>query len=179
MELSVKLSSDATLHLSGDLKGDRIEGVAMATDSSGKYEWIATRIPPRTEPKTHTFNPTSFEHFFFDAATPVLHIGPGDTVKTWSVDSGGFDSKNERLTSGVNPLTGPFYIDGAVPGDTLVIHFTRIRLNRDTAQSSPLIINTALSAGYVERRRISQDMTQPGSSIEIPDSPRCCIQRSA
>jgi acetamidase/formamidase len=35
----------------------------------------------------------------------------------------------------------------------LVVHFNRIRLNRDTAISSPLIVNGALDASYVERRK--------------------------
>ena len=74
-------------------------------------------------------------------------------MKTWSVDAGGVDSKGESRTSGGNPLTGPFYVEGAVPGDTLVVHFNRIRLNRDTATSSPLIVNTAVTADYVERRK--------------------------
>jgi amidase len=34
-----------------------------------------------------------------------------------------------------------------------VIHFTRIRLNRDSAISSPLIVNSALNTGYVEQRK--------------------------
>jgi amidase len=54
---------------------------------------------------------------------------------------------------GGNPLTGPFYVDGVIPGDTLVVHLNRVRLNRDTAISSPLIVNSALTPGYVEQRK--------------------------
>jgi amidase len=50
-------------------------------------------------------------------------------------------------------LTGPFYVEGAIPCDTLAVHFNRIRLNRDSAISSPLIVNGALSPGYVEQRK--------------------------
>jgi len=74
-------------------------------------------------------------------------------VKTWSVDAGGTDPKGVRRTSGGNPLSGPFYIEGAIPGDTLVVHFNRIRLNRDTAISSPLIVSSALNPFYVEQRK--------------------------
>jgi acetamidase/formamidase len=153
LEVSVHLSPEATLQLSGELKGDRIEGVATVIESKTTYTWVASRIPRRGAPKTHTFNPTRFEHFFSDAAQPVLHLGAGDSVKTWSVDAGGVDSKGASLTSGGNPLTGPFYVEDAMPGDTLVVHFNRIQLNRDSARSSPLIVNTALSADYVERRK--------------------------
>jgi acetamidase/formamidase len=30
---------------------------------------------------------------------------------------------------GPNPLTGPFYIEGAEPGDTLAIHFLAVEVN--------------------------------------------------
>jgi amidase len=78
-------------------------------------------------------------------------------VKTWSVDAGGTDPQGVRRTTGGNPLTGPFYVDGAAPGDTLVVRFTRIRLNRDTAISSPLIVNSALNPGYIEQRKKVED----------------------
>ena len=43
------------------------------------------------------------------------------------------------------------------PGDTLVIHFIRIRLNRDTAISGDLIVNSALNPGYVAQRKPVKD----------------------
>jgi amidase len=42
--------------------------------------------------------------------------------------------------------------ENAIPGDTLIVHFNRIRLNRDSAISSPLIANGALTPGYIEQR---------------------------
>ena len=59
--------------------------------------------------------------------------------------------------SGGNPLTGPFYVEGAIPGDTLVVHLKRLQLNRDSAISSPLIVNSALNAGYVADRKKVDD----------------------
>ncbi len=108
--------------------------------------------PKNPTPQSHQFEPTQFQHDFSDAIKPVLRINPGDTVETWSVDAGGTDPKGVRRTSGGNPLTGPFYVEGATPGDTLVVHFNRIRLNRASAISSPLIVNGALNPGYVEQR---------------------------
>ena len=35
-----------------------------------------------------------------------------------------------------NPLTGPFYVEGAEPGDALVVRFTRVRMNRNWGWSS-------------------------------------------
>jgi acetamidase/formamidase len=154
----VKLYGDELVTLRGELKGDRIEGTVTYVGEKLDFPWEAYREAPKSAgvPKTHVFEPTQFEHYFSDAIAPVLHVSPGDTVKTWSVDAGGTDAKGVRRTSGGNPLTGPFYVDGAIPGDTLVVHLNRLRLNRDSAISSPLIVNSALNAGYVaDRKKVS------------------------
>ncbi len=151
----VKTDSKETIRLAGTLNGDRIEGAATVVEQKVELKWEAYREPEKSAsgPKTQTFEPTRFEHYFSDAVPPVLRVNPGDTVQTWSVDAGGTDPKGVRRTAGGNPLTGPFFVEGAVPGDTLVVHFNRIRLNRDSAISSPLIVSEALDPGYVEERK--------------------------
>src|SRR5262245_3171575 len=64
-------------------------------------------------PRTHPFTPTKFYNYFSSRYEPVLHIAPGDTVETWSVDAGGVDAAGKHRSPGGNPLTGPFYVDGA------------------------------------------------------------------
>ena len=155
VEGTVKPGPKETIKLTGLLEGDRIEGTARLVEEHLDLKWEAYRQAPKraASPKRHTFEPVEFQHYFSDDIKPVLHLNPGDSVRTWSVDAGGTDPKGVRRTSGGNPLTGPFYIDGTVPGDTLVIRFTRIRLNRNTAISSPLIVNSALDPDYVEERK--------------------------
>jgi amidase len=157
LEATVQAGQNATLRLSGMLRNDRIQGTAKFSTANFEWEWSAERIPAKRAPKTHAFEPAEFQHFFSDAIKPVLEVVPGDTIQTWTVDAGGSDAKKVRRTSGGNPLTGPFYVAGAVPGDTLAVHFNRIRLNRDTAISDPLIVNTALDPGYIERRKEVKD----------------------
>ena len=50
------------------------------------------------------------------------------------------------MFSGGNPETGPFYIETAAPGDTLVVHLTRVHLNRDWAFSDDGIVDRALTS---------------------------------
>jgi acetamidase/formamidase len=111
-----------------------------------KLQWSARRPATRPEggPRTHTFTPTQFHRTFSYAIPPALRIFPGDTVKTKSVDAGGTDENSVRRSMGGNPLTGPFYVEGAVPGDTLVIKLNRVRTNRDWAQSGQMIMANAL-----------------------------------
>ena len=148
-KLTGKFGNDV---LEGTFQNGQIEGTGRLVEQKRDMKWEASRQQTKNSPPTtHTFEPTQFHHFFSDAIEPALHVNAGDTVKTWSVDAGGADPKGVRRTSGGNPLTGPFYVEGAIPGDTLVVHFTRIRLNRDSAISSPLIANGALNPGYVEQ----------------------------
>jgi acetamidase/formamidase len=155
IDATIKPNANSVLELHGRLEGDRIVGTAKATEGEfhADMTWEARRMPEPAPPQTRTFEPTVFHHYFSEKIEPALRINPGDTVKTWSVDAGGTDPKGVRRTSGGNPLTGPFYVEGAVPGDTLVVHFNRIRLNRDTAISGDLIVGSALNPGYVAQRK--------------------------
>jgi amidase len=79
--------------------------------------------------------------------TPVMRIHPGDTVRTWAVDAGGRDKQGVQRSPGGNPQTGPFYIEGAMPNDTLVVRLNRVRMNRDWAGSGNSIMRNALEPG--------------------------------
>ena len=87
---------------------------------------------------THHFEPTVY-HVAIGAHEPVLHIDSGDTVVTTTVDAGGVDAAGEQVTEGGNPQTGPFYINGAGPGDTLAVHFDRLVPNRNMGRTSTVI----------------------------------------
>jgi amidase len=130
----------------GRCEGDQIAGTIKTTDE--ELSWKARRMTQPGAPQTRTFEPTAFHRNFSGTITPALHINPGDTIKTWTVDAGGFDHKGVRRSMGGNPETGPFYVEGAMPGDTLAIKFQRIRLNRDTAMSGDRVIGPALTPNY-------------------------------
>src|SRR5260221_11562729 len=79
--------------------------------------------------ETHRFQPTEFHNTFSGAHPPVLHIKPGDHVITSTIDARGFDSAGVQRGQRPNPETGPFYIDGAEPGATLVVHLWPLKPN--------------------------------------------------
>jgi acetamidase/formamidase len=61
---------------------------------------------------------------------PVMHVKPGDIIDTTTVDADGKEPEAKGYkVAGPNPLTGPFYIDGAEPGDTLAVKFISIETN--------------------------------------------------
>jgi amidase len=89
--------------------------------------------------ETHHFEPKEFYNTFSGAHKPVLTIKPGDHVITSTLDAGGTDSAGVKRAQGPNPQTGPFYIEGAEPGDTLVVHLLRLETNRTTGYSGTLL----------------------------------------
>ena len=65
----------------------------------------------------------------YGISTPVLRLQPGDVLETNTVDADGHALEDVGIKPpGPNALTGPFYIEGAEPGD----EFTRLWLAETT-----------------------------------------------
>lgn len=72
---------------------------------------------------------------------PIATVRPGETVQIFTEDA--FEGRlvsedqvpSEILGQYLNPQTGPIYIEGAEPGDTLIVHIEDIELTRDFAVS--------------------------------------------
>jgi acetamidase/formamidase len=140
----------------GRFSDGRLAG--QVTQGDRTLEWSAVRIPARpATPRTHTFEPTTFELYFTSRIPPVLRIAPGDTVRTWSVGADGVDAKGERRSPGGNPQTGPFYVEGAMPGDTLVVRINRLRTNRDWAVSGSQVMGNAVDPFHLKELKWSQN----------------------
>ena len=64
--------------------------------------------------------------YLFGVAPPVARLKPGNILDANSLDCFGNALQKPgdtfALVKGDNPLTGPFYIEGAEPGDTLIVH---------------------------------------------------------
>jgi amidase len=103
-------------------------------------------IPPG-KPRTVDHEPSIFYGYYSAANPPAMRIFPGDTVRTRTYDASGRD--NERRTAGGNLETGPFYVEGALPGDTLVVKLNRVRVNRDSARQGTRINGRTVTSAYV------------------------------
>jgi acetamidase/formamidase len=86
--------------------------------------------PARAE--TIRFEPTGGVPTFAVRA-PVLRVKPGDTVETRTFSRPG--DYYEREGGPWPGEVGPFFIEGAAPGDTLVVKILKVRPNRSTAVS--------------------------------------------
>ena len=71
--------------------------------------------------------------YVYASTPPVAHLKPGDILDTNTLDCFGNAIQKPgdtlSLVKGDNPLTGPFYIDGAEPGDTLAIKFLDLQVD--------------------------------------------------
>ncbi|MDX6367288.1 MAG: hypothetical protein QOK30_2364 [Nocardioidaceae bacterium] len=83
--------------------------------------------------------------YTFGGVPPVMRISPGTALRLWSDDAfGGVLRSVEDLSSAkvdlrfVNPQTGPFYVEGAEPGDTLVLHLAALEPARDWGASAAI-----------------------------------------
>ncbi len=102
------------------------------------------------------YRPTAAElSYTFGGREPVARIKPGDILDTYTEDCfGGVVRGVGDLPSQVcefpylNPVTGPFYVEGAEPGDTLALHFVSITPARDWAVSSTFPHFGALTATH-------------------------------
>lgn len=143
----------------------------------------------------------------FGGVPPVRKVGPGDVLELWTEDAfGGVirgpddistkvrgpDGVLTRIlqSSFVNPQTGPFFVEGAEPGDTLAIHFVSIEPSRDWAVSTNAPLFGALCSTRqtvtlqnplpevvwiyevdAERRTVTYHARKGQSSVELPLDP--------
>jgi acetamidase/formamidase len=92
----------------------------------------------------------------FGGAAPVARIKPPAILEVFTEDAfaGRVRSENDLVTQVcefpfVNPQTGPFYIEGAQPGDTVAVHFVSIEPARDWGASTTIPLFGALTSTHV------------------------------
>ncbi|HSK10347.1 MAG TPA: acetamidase/formamidase family protein [Vicinamibacterales bacterium] len=132
--------------------------------------------------QTHRFTPTGGVATFA-VRPPVLRVKPGDTVvsPTFSVPGDYYEKDGGAWPGEV----GPFYVEGAAPGDTLLVKILKVELNRDTAVSAirPAGLSALATDGRLRllndplpsRRFVWQLDRQRG--VAILDLPRSAARR--
>jgi amidase len=155
-----KDDQNGTEECTAKVQGDTISGTLVFANGDDPeppttHPFTAKIVPQRKAgpPQRHEFTPTIFYPQFSAANKPVLTVSPGDTIHTTTVDAGGKDEKGVTRVLGGNPETGPFYVETAAPGDTLVVHLTRLRLNRDFAGSDDFMVGRALDSGLAVKMK--------------------------
>ncbi|MBC7927049.1 MAG: acetamidase/formamidase family protein [Bryobacteraceae bacterium] len=100
--------------------------------------------------ETYRVEATKFYNSFHHRHTVLQRIRSGDTVTTKTIDASGRDHLGKVAGSAPNPLTGPFYVEGAVSGDAIAVTFRRIRMNRDWGWSAYRLGLFSMAAPSIE-----------------------------
>jgi acetamidase/formamidase len=110
-----------------------------------------------SDPRVLRYRPGNGEYAWtFGGAPPVARVTPGTILELFTEDcfAGRVRSENDLVSEVcefpyLNPQTGPFYVEGAEPGDTLAIHFISIRPARDWAASTTVPLFGALTSTHL------------------------------
>jgi amidase len=107
----------------------------------------------------------------FSHMNPVFQrIKPGEVVLTKTIDSGGRNFRGDQSSPGSNPLTGPFFIEGAEPGDAILVKLRKVRLNRNWGYSAYRLGLFSLTPDYVETiypNHYKMDLVQKGRDSSL------------
>jgi acetamidase/formamidase len=103
-----------------------------------------------------TFRPQPDQYAWtFGGVAPLLTVKPGTVMEVWTEDcfAGRVQSESDLVSEVcefpfLNPQTGPFYVEGAEPGDTVAVHFVSIEPARDWAASTTVPLFGALTATH-------------------------------
>jgi len=108
---------------------------------------------------------------FFHKHPVKQRIRAGEVVSTRTLDSSGKDQESKEMSDGPNPLTGPFFVEGAEPGDSIAIHFRKVRLNRNWGYSSYRLGLFAMTPEYIEKTyppMYKRDLVRKGFAHYVP-----------
>lgn len=118
--------------------------------------------------------PTSYHNCLGKAEAAFLAFD-GDTVITTTLDAWGFDEHGHERANRPNPMTGPFFIENAAPGDALSIRIDRMTPNRETGWTfsvlAPNVVEPAFVAELPERKRVEWSIDRDSGTVRLVDPP--------
>jgi amidase len=132
---------------------------------------LATLLSPALPAQAGPIIPKAYYRTFSHSHPVLSRIKPGETVSTRTLDSGGQDEKGVQRHEPFNPLNGPFYVEGAEPGDALAVTITKLRMNRDWGWSGFRLGLFSLTPEHVENVYSSAyklDLVRKGRANLVP-----------
>ena len=122
----------------------------------------------------HVFAPTRF-HNAIGTAEPVLAVADGDTIVASTLDAAGFDGQGVQCAKRPNPMTGPFFVESAEPGDALEVRIDRMTPNRDEGWTyTPVaanVVEPAVVAKLPPRERVVWRLDRANGHARLAEPP--------
>ncbi len=98
----------------------------------------------------HKFKPTRYYNAI-GSHEPALRVNDGDTIVTTTIDALGRDERDKLVWQRGNPMSGPFYVEGAQPGDTLAVKLEKITPNRSVGYTADVVAANVIDPDYVRQ----------------------------
>ncbi|HEY1642532.1 MAG TPA: acetamidase/formamidase family protein [Streptosporangiaceae bacterium] len=110
-----------------------------------------------SDPQVLSFRPEPSQYAWtFGGVPPAARIQPGTVLELWTEDcfAGRVRGPGDLVSQVcqfpfLNPQTGPFWVEGAEPGDTLAVHFISLEPSRDWAASTTVPLFGALTSTHL------------------------------
>jgi acetamidase/formamidase len=122
---------------------------------------------------THIFEPTRYYNTI-GSHPAVLTVADGDTIVTTTIDAHGTDHHGDQVCGRPNPQTGPFYVEGAEPGDTLAVDLIHLTPNRPTGFMRNVVaanvVDPDFAASMPEAETIIWDV-DAAAGLAVPQHP--------
>ena len=93
--------------------------------------------------ETHRFAPQTFVTTFSASHAPVMRLKSGDRVLTATADASAATAQAQ---------TGPFFVEGAEPGDLLVVTIERLEPKAAVGYSTSIVLSHAVPPAALSRR---------------------------
>jgi len=139
---------------------------------------VVLLLPAAATAETHRLKPT-VGYPTFAVRPPVLTVKPGDVLESETLWGEWYEKAGGKWPGEV----GPIVIEGAAPGDTLVVEILKVRPNRDTAVSTQggsfgalvpdsrtAMLNDPFPRGRyvwrIDRERMTGTVDLPGSAMK-------------
>lgn len=82
---------------------------------------------------------------------PAFEVHSGEIVETTTLDAHGYDENDRSICEGPNPLTGPFFINEAKPGDCIGVRIIDLSPNRSSCWTRRLLAPHLLTPELLSR----------------------------
>ncbi len=105
----------------------------------------------------------------------MLRVSDWDTIVTTTLDAGGCDQANVERAPRPNPMTGPFFVEGAEPGDALIVQIQRMTPTRSIGWTyTPLasnVVEPELLRHLPELQRVDRAIDPQAGTVRLLDPP--------
>ena len=128
-------------------------------------------VPALLAGQVRQITPKTYYHTFSRAHPALDKIRPGEVIATKTIDAGGQDERGVWVSQPSNPQTGPFYVEGAQPGDALAVRIRKLRMNRNFGWCNYRLLLNSLTPEHVEgiySDHYKQDLVRKGRNNLVP-----------